>query len=395
MAASSTRTFPFSGLTESDLHLDAVYQGGTAGHSGDDPIARIVAKVGNQGGFRTVGSPWKQTVKLAVLYSSGQEPDWPDRLDVQTGRFMYYGDNRRPGHDLHDTQRGGNRLLRDTFSAALGTDEDRSRVPPFLLFQKTGRGRDVRFRGLLAPGAEALAPEDELVALWRSTRGQRFQNYRAAFTVLDTAIVTRAWINELSEGLTTGPNAPEVWLAWVKDRQYIALTAPTTTNTRSKNEQTPAPNGQALITEITEYYKGRWHDFEECAVALWRMQAPATGRCEVTQPYRDGGRDAIGEYVLGPDADPVAVEFALEAKCYGERTSVGVRDVARLISRIRNRQFGVFVTTSYFNAQAYSEVRDDRHPVVLMCGKDIADLLQERGFSSPEDVRKWLQTSFP
>jgi hypothetical protein len=30
-----------------------------------------------------------------------------------------------------------------------------------------------------------------------------------------------------------------------------------------------------------------------------------------------------------------------------------------------------------------------------MCGKDIADLLLERGFSSPEDVRKWLQTSFP
>jgi hypothetical protein len=394
MPASGAHTVPFSAVKGADLLLDAIYQGGSAGHSGDDPIARI-ADVGNQGGFRMAGSPWKKTVKLAILYSSAQEPDWPDRLDVQTGRFTYYGDNRRPGHDLHDTQRGGNCLLRDTFAAASGTAADRSQVPPFLLFQKAGRGRDVRFRGLLAPGAEGLSPDDELVALWRSTRGQRFQNYRATFTVLDVPTVTRVWVDELAEGLTTGPNAPAAWLSWVKARQYQALTAPTTTNTRSKGEQTPGAGGRALIAEITEYFKDRWHGFEECAVALWRMQAPATGRCEVTQPYRDGGRDAIGEYILGPDADPVPVEFALEAKCYGEKTPVGVQDVARLISRLRNRQFGVFVTTSYFNSQAYREVRDDRHPVVLMCGKDIADLLQARGFSSPEDVRKWLQTSFP
>ncbi|WP_344074579.1 restriction endonuclease [Nocardiopsis metallicus] len=394
MPASGERTFPFSGLAESDLHLDAVYQGGASGNSGDDPIARI-AKVGNQGGFRMMGSPRKGTVKLAVLYSSTQEPDWPDDLDVQTGRFTYYGDNRRPGLDLHQTPRGGNLLLRDVFAAASGSADERDRIPPFLLFQKAGRGRDVRFRGLLAPGAAGLSSDDELVALWRSTRGQRFQNYRAIFTVLDTARVTRSWINELAEGKTTGPHAPDVWLSWVKARHYQALTAPATVNTRSRVEQTPAQADRVLLSEVTEYFRGRWHAFEECAVALWRMQAPATGQCEVTPPTRDGGRDAIGQYMLGPGADPVPVEFALEAKCYGPETSVGVRDVSRLISRIRNRQFGVFVTTSYFNSQAYQEVRDDRHPVVLICGKDIVDLLKSRGFSSPEGVREWLQTSFP
>ncbi len=342
-----------------------------------------------------MGSPWKQSVKVAVLYSSGREPDWPDELDVQTGRFTYYGDNRRPGDDLHNTPRGGNLLLRNTFEAASGTANDRDKIPPFLLFQKAGQGRDVRFRGLLAPGAEGLSPDDELVALWRSTRGKRFQNYRAVFTVLDTASVTKEWIRELSTGLTTGPHAPVEWLTWVKGRQYQPLTAPATVNTRTKDEQVPGPEGQAFLAEITGHFHGRWHDFEECAVALWRMQAPATGQCEVTPPHRDGGRDAIGQYMLGPAADPVSVEFALEAKCYSPSTSVGVRDVARLISRLRNREFGVFVTTSHFHSQAYKEIRDDRHPVVLICGKDIADLLQARGFSSPESVRQWLRTSFP
>ena len=83
---------------------------------------------------------------------------------------------------------------------------------------------------------------------------------------------------------------------------------------------------------------------------------------------RDGGSDAIGEYLLGPLADRVPVDFALEAKCYAPTTSVGVRDVRRLVSRLRHRNFGVFVTLSYFNDQVYSEVREDGHPIAMICG---------------------------
>ena len=36
----------------------------------------------------------RDEVKLAVLFTSGAEPDWPDGLDVYTGSFTYYGDNR-------------------------------------------------------------------------------------------------------------------------------------------------------------------------------------------------------------------------------------------------------------------------------------------------------------
>jgi Restriction endonuclease AspBHI N-terminal len=66
-----------------------------AGNAGDDPLARLLP-VGNQGGFRTYGSVAKDAVKLAVLYRSGAEPDWPDALDVYTGAFTYFGDNRSP-----------------------------------------------------------------------------------------------------------------------------------------------------------------------------------------------------------------------------------------------------------------------------------------------------------
>ena len=51
----------------------------------------------------------------------------------------------------------------------------------------------------------------------------------------------------------------------------------------------------------------------------------------------------------------VFVEFYMQAKCYGSRNPVTVTDTARLISRIKNRQFGIMVTTSYVADQAYKE----------------------------------------
>ncbi len=65
-----------------------------------------------------------------------------------------------------------------------------------------------------------------------------------------------------------------------------------------------------------------------------------------------------------------------------------------MISRIRHRQFGVLVTTSVIGRQAYEEVREDRHPIIFFCEKDIADILTTSGFNTPELVRDMLQNEF-
>jgi len=49
------------------------------------------------------------------------------------------------------------------------------------------------FSSLAMPGVEA-DPANDLVAIWRSKKGERFQNYRAKFTILDTGTVSREWI---------------------------------------------------------------------------------------------------------------------------------------------------------------------------------------------------------
>ena len=118
------------------------------------------------------------------------------------------------------------------------TPRARRAVPPYFLFAKAGPGRDVVFRGVLAPGAPDLTADEDLVAVWRSQQGRRFQNYRAQFTILDIATATRAWINDVLAGDTLSANCPGPWRRWITGRRYDALTS-TRIEYRSRAEQLP------------------------------------------------------------------------------------------------------------------------------------------------------------
>jgi hypothetical protein len=61
-----------------------------------------------------------------------------------------------------------------------------------------------------------------------------------------------------------------------------------------------------------------------------------------------------------------------------------------LISRIKHREFGVLVTTSYVDKQAYQEVTGDGHPVILTTARDIVGVLRSAGVQTPEQVAAWL-----
>jgi hypothetical protein len=147
-----TKTVPFDQLASADLTVEAVYEGGADGNVGDDPLGRLVP-VGNQGGFRYAGPQKANDLRMVVLYTSGANADWPDALDRETGLFTYFGDNREPGKELHDTSRGGNAILRTCFHRLHGSPAEREKIPPFLLFHKASQagGRDVQFLGLAVP----------------------------------------------------------------------------------------------------------------------------------------------------------------------------------------------------------------------------------------------------
>ena len=73
---------------------------------------------------------------------------------------------------------------------------------------------------------------------------------------------------------------------------------------------------------------------------------------------------------------------------------LGVRWTSRLISRLRHRQFGVLVTTSYVHAQAYQEIREDGHLVVILAGRNLVEILKKSG-TTLLPIRRFLSKSYP
>ena len=376
----------FDQLPLADLHIDATYQGNRNGNAGDDPLHHLLG-VSIQGGFRILGT--RENPKLLVLTTSMSDPEWPDGLDLETGIFTYYGDNKKPGRELHDTPRYGNQLLRNMFDAVhIGR---RDLVPPVLIFARAGQYRDMIFKGLAVPGLASNSFLDDLVAVWKITGGRRFQNYQAKFTVLDVPCVPRHWLDSL--GASGGPlsGAPEVWREWKTVGRCRPLKAVRSLEIRTKKEQLPSGPDESLLETILGRYSSSPQDFETCAAEVVRLLLGENViSISLTQPVRDGGRDAVGKYMIGYGMSSIAVDFSMEAKCYSPSSSVGVKELSRLISRIRHRQFGVLVTTSWVNAQAYKEIKEDGHPIIIVSGGDMIELIKKKGIASQHALTGWL-----
>ena len=384
---------PFFETQSADLQVDAVYRGGRSGNAGDDPLPHLL-NVSNSGGFRYRGS--LDSLELVVLTSSLRDPDWPDALDVETGIYTYYGDNKKPGRALHDTPRKGNELLRRIFDLAHSSQPSRRKVPPILIFTNTGEWRDIRFLGLVVPGNSDLRNSEDLVAIWRVSGGKRFQNYRARFTVLDVPVISRTWVTDIIDGNPHSSNAPRAWSDWVETGQAKSLRAMRSLEYRTKAEQLPQDtNDLALLDCIHRHFASDPHGFERCAATLARLLLPDIATIDLTRPTRDGGRDAMGQLRIGHGAGAILVDFALEAKCYSPSNGVGVREMSRLISRLRHRQFGILITTSYVDIQAYREIKEDQHPIIVLSATDIVRLLRDNGHADPDAVQSWLKREFP
>lgn len=393
---------PYIQLSNSDLIVDSVYESSSDGQLAGEPIAKLLPGSGNMGGFRVSGRGEQKN--WVVLFTTGENRDWPDTLDLSTGRFVYFGDNKTPGHELHETRAGGNKVLSHTFSRLHAEENPRSGLAPFFVFKKypTEEGaRSVQFKGLAVPGFPGLPATEDLVAVWKSSDGQRFQNYRSIFTILDVPVVSRGWIADLAAGNAVTLNAPEAWIEWLSTGKYRPLVAEPTATIRTIEQQTPDTTLKAAVLGcVWRYFEEAPIAFEAFAARIFQMTDTRVIIDEITRGVIDGGRDAVGRYLLGLGEDPVYAEFSLEAKCYrpplngASPNSVGVKQVSRLISRIRHRQFGVLVTTSVVARQAYEEVREDRHPIIFISGRDIAEILIENGLNTSEKVEAFLQSEF-
>lgn len=230
--------------------------------------------------------------------------------------------------------------------------------------------------------------------------GQKFQNYEAYFTILDTKGkgISRDWIKSLSENHSASIDvAPDVWKKFISQgRDGIeALKAPKIIHVPSKHDQLQCDGeGKKCVDAIREHYKDNQDGFESCAIDLLKKMDNHFVDFNLTRSWRDGERDTIGYYSInggGKVNAPLKIDCALEAKCYAENNGVGVKQMSRLISRIRYRQFGVLITTSYVDKQAYQEVVENGHPILVVTATDIARILRINSITS-ENIDEYLNS---
>lgn len=390
----------FTDLEKSDLIIDCIYKGGSAPNMSAEPFHKLIPGCENSGGFRKkLREDGSGKYAYIVLYTSMEELEWPDYLEEETGIFRYYGDNREPGKELTDTKKKGNKILEMAFEL-LNEGTHLDEMPPFFIFKKTGNGRDIQFLGLAAPGNPKISPDKDLVAFWRTVKEKRFQNYEAYFTILDTGknAIPRKWIETLIyDHANNLKYAPDVWKKFINEgRNGIqALRAPKIFKIPSRYEQLQSDEeGHKCLSFIREYYSDFPQGFEACATDIISKMDSNFVDFSLTRPWRDGGRDAIGYYTIstgGKANYPLKIDCALEAKCYAENHAVGVREMSRLISRIRYRQFGILITTSCVDAQAYNEVVEDGHPILIVTASDIAVILRKNGINSI-NINQWVHS---
>lgn len=252
---------------------------------------------------------------------------------------------------------------------------------------------------MAAPGSPNISPDKDLVAFWRTLDQQRFQNYEAYFTILETAgPIKREWLYALvHDNENSLQYAPEAWRQFVKKGRagILPLKAKRIKKIPTRYDQLQSDNeGNLCLNIIRKHYGNNPYGFEMCAKEILELSDSHFVDFSLTRPWRDGGRDALGYYLIETESKvnyPVRMDCAMEAKCYSENHSVGVKEMSRLISRIRYRQFGVLITTSFVNKQAYKEVIEDGHPILIVSDADIGSILRKNSINS-SNICLWLES---
>lgn len=210
----------YDDLKNSDLIKGRIYRGGSTTLSDLFKIEGFKKSVGNASGFEPAliekdGKTRGGEYAFVVLLDTGNKNEWPNKYDNTTKILTYYGDNKEPGNDIHNTKKGGNKFLFDVFEKSYKNKEDRMSIPPIFIFKAKGEGGGREFIGLGVPGVVGESKDD---CLKRDNRNG-VDNYVAKFTVLNTENISREWLKDLKDYYKSNlsENAPSEWIDFIED----------------------------------------------------------------------------------------------------------------------------------------------------------------------------------
>ena len=318
---------------------------------------------------------------------------WEDEFDPDYGRIRYYGDNKSSAKAAEDAP--GNSLLLRIFSVYSSPDESIRRLNgvPLVFFKRVEY--DGRKKGnLLFQGFGIIESVELITQFDPKLKSPYFTNYVFGMCVFSLAEENEDfswdWINDRRNPNLTAAEAdkkaPASWKKWIKEGStglYKVRRNISVSKIISEHEQRPSQGSkeEKTLLEIYNYYQDKRHVFELLAMRVTQEIFEEAGTVFkpgwITQKSGDRGIDFVARLDFSSQMSAMKIIILGQAKCEKiDRPTNGIH-IARTVARLKRGWFGVYVTTSYFSRNVQLEVLDDQYPIMLICGKKLAETVEK------------------
>lgn len=180
--------------------------------------------------------------------------------------------------------------------------------------------------------------------------------------------------------------APKEWKTWVKNGAtglYKVRRNISTSKIISNVEQVPEKGSkeEKILKRIYDYYSDNKHIFELLAMRVTQEIFEESGvkfyPGWITNKSGDRGIDFVARMDVSSQMSSLKIAILGQAKCEKMNKPTNGVHIARTVARLKRGWFGVYVTTSYFSNNVQLEVIDDQYPIMLVCGKKVAETVQK------------------
>ena len=312
---------------------------------------------------------------------------WMDLIDADNGFIRYAGDNK-PGSSNPNTFRNL-QLIKQFELHQSNNIEDRKISCPIIVFENLQVGNKRKgFKKFIGFG---LVNRVERIIEYDRRSDKYYPNYVFDFSILDMSEENDSfnwnWISKrrnnkllTDETLKLAPNS---WRAWIKGGAQI-----TNTLQRKIYKQLIVPAieqkkmnklKESLLNQIYHYYDDNKHSFEYLAAYVTEKTITSDGSNFqlgwITSKSGDGGIDYVGKIGIGRNLSSVNIIVLGQAKCIKPESSIGSITLARTVARLQRGWIGSFVTTGGFSDNAQKEIFNDKYPLMLINGSQVADIV--------------------
>ncbi len=329
---------------------------------------------------------------------------WTDILLPDEGYVYYNGDNQTPGLPPTGKRNSGNSTMEKIWPEYQSKEREiRERAAPILVFEQVKYGKDGKIKGYRAFRGYGIISKIEIRQEYEPKTERVFSNYlfEVSLFKVPPGGLDWSWIyDRRNPNLSVSEinkKAPKAWKDWVKNG-YAAIEK---SRQRILHYKVSKPKEQVeelkpahrkILDKIVSHYpkstdKGR---FEALAslVAQEYFGEKNYLRGWITKHSGDMGVDFIGRLKITNEAAPNPPGTVLgfskllvigQAKCrtkYDSNSAAeDAKDIARVAARLQRGYLGVYITTGTFKESTQKEVSIDGYPIVLINGRQMADLL--------------------